>query len=345
MRLVPYRFSATSVPVRVMLAACNDVDASRRSCDGHQDPDRQCRQAPRPTIRHPEPEDRMTPYETAGTPRPTGWRHVLTPAAGLWLLAAALTAEFGQVPVTGLPLPGGLDRAERAGLVGVAALLAWAAIGAAAAATTRLVEWACLRPDWGRAGSFVLIRRQDRWRAADDLAEDARNAARAAGDESPQHRLFHEAMARRNAIALLPPVNPGWMADRVTALQQRVTGQYGLDLPSAWPRLWLLLPASVRDDVIRARAGWDDAMLWAAWGLWFGLLGFAWWPLLPPAAVVLLWSHRRARVSLDTLAHLVESVVDVHGADLARKLGLPVDDGVLDPRTGRLIGIITRKGA
>lgn len=290
----------------------------------------------------------MTPYESAGTPRPWGWRQALAPAAGLWLLTAAGAAELGHASWL-RPGPiwtrlGDLPEPGRTALAATAVMLLWAAAGLAATATGRLVEWLWLRPGWGRLGEPVLRRRRARWDDACDEVDTALAAAQAPGAGPAERIALQRAAARRNGIALAPPRCPGWMADRMAALELRVANEYGLDLATAWPRLWLLLPPPARDDIRRARAGWDDSMLWGAWALWFGVLGLLWWPVLVPAAAVLVWSRRRARAALDTLAHLAESTIDVHGIELARKLGLATDQDRLEPHIGRMITIVTRKG-
>ncbi|MDQ1041581.1 hypothetical protein QFZ75_008083 [Streptomyces sp. V3I8] len=179
----------------------------------------------------------------------------------------------------------------------------------------------------------LLKRRRRRWAAA--------HAAGKSGG-SPQHRLHH--IALRNRIALAPPQSATWMGDRVQALETRVFSEYGLDFPSAWPGLWLVVPEPCRAELRSAATAWRRATRRGAWALLYGVLTVAWWPLLLVAGMALVSALRSARRAMEALTDLAEAAVDLHARDLAGQLGIDTADGQVDPPTGRLVTIRLRKG-
>jgi hypothetical protein len=166
------------------------------------------------------------------------------------------------------------------------------------------------------ARGSLTARRAARWERAQRDLEELR-----LGDD-PAPGELDELAGRRNRISLAPPVAPTWIGDRVAATDTRVFGSYHLDLGSAWPRLWLLLPDDVRAELRTARAGFDAAATLAGWGTLYVLLGLEWWP----AAVVGVCAHgaawRRGRVAITELTELAEATVDLYGARLGTALGL-----------------------
>lgn len=182
---------------------------------------------------------------------------------------------------------------------------------------------------WGRLGRPLAERRLRRWRAADEAAI----AAERAGDAA----AFLAATSRRNRIALAEPQRPTWMGDRVAALESRVLDGYGLDMASAWPRLWLLMSDSVRAEHRRARDSWHQAGTLSAWGVLCLALA-AWWPAAVAAAAALAAGLYWGRSAVSVLATLAEAQVDVQGAHLFEAVR-PVS-----PEDGRLVTARFRKG-
>jgi hypothetical protein len=181
----------------------------------------------------------------------------------------------------------------------------------------------------GRLSRPLAARRLRRWRAADQAA--------VAAEEADDGAAFLAATTRRNRICLAEPRRATWMGDRVAALESRVLDGYGLDLASAWPRLWLLLSDSDRDEHRRARDAWQQAGTLSAWGvLCLPLAG--WWPagVVAVAAIAVGW--RWGRVAVSALATLAEAQVDVRGADLIAA------GGPIAPPDGRLVTARFRKG-
>ncbi|MFC9389796.1 hypothetical protein [Streptomyces venezuelae] len=257
---------------------------------------------------------------------------------------------------------------------GVLLLVAAAGVSRLAAALGAGVErlwlgdWpAALRP----AARALTRRRATRWAAADAAhrravaatalrfaAESREDPALepaldvagpdAAGSEGPGHPDpavadtvgLNEA---RNRIALSRPARPTWMGDRLLAADARVHRTYRIDLTSAWPRLWLLLPDTAHAEVRAARSALTAAARRAAWGLLYLLPALWWWPAALIAVVTWGGAWRQGRVAVHEFAELVESAVDLHGRDLATALGIPCEEQ-LTATTGLAITRTLRKG-
>lgn len=87
--------------------------------------------------------------------------------------------------------------------------------------------------EWPRPFGTLATRlttRAERWKAEQEAYETADEAA------DRDETAVAEAAARRNAVALMPPRRPTWTGDRLLAPGVRIDAQYGLDLPSLWPR-------------------------------------------------------------------------------------------------------------
>ncbi|GAA4684527.1 hypothetical protein [Phytohabitans rumicis] len=215
----------------------------------------------------------------------------------------------------------------------------------AAALAAQLVGWAIQRMWLGSlpfAGALTR-RRADRWRAADERLDEPARQIRAG--EQPDEARIAELSARRNEIALHPPRAATWMGDRLLAVESRVHVTYGLDLASAWPRLWLVASDAARAEFGLARDAFDRAARLGGWGILYGLLGLAWYPALLIGVATELVAWRTARLGADRLAEATEAIVDLHVHDLAEQVHVSPPAGVFDPETGRTITRLLRKGA
>ncbi|MGW0935681.1 hypothetical protein [Streptomyces sp. NPDC002666] len=148
----------------------------------------------------------------------------------------------------------------------------------------------------------------------------------------------------RNLIALARPARPTWMGDRLLAADARVHRAYAIDLTSAWPRLWLLLPDTAHGEIQAARTALTGAARRAAWGLLYVLPALWWWPAALVVAVTWTGAWRHGRLAVHEFAELVEATVDLHGRDLATALGIPCEER-LTAAEGLEITRTLRKGA
>lgn len=255
--------------------------------------------------------------------RPDRWRQALGPLSAVWAATAAVAVAPGHDPrrldIPAMPV-------TAAGFV-----LVWTAIGllvpllAAAVAAWWLGRWPI-------GAGALTARRQARWDRAHRLVDEL--ADRGAPAESQAY-----AMARRARIAPSRPCQPTWIGDRWSAVEPRIGEAYGLDLVTAWPRLWLTLPEPSRAELRTAKADWDRSTQLAAWAVPFGALGLVWWPLLAPAVVLGVAGWLRGRAAIAYRADLVEAAFDLHAA------ALPALLTGLDPEAGRRLIADLRKGA
>jgi hypothetical protein len=222
-------------------------------------------------------------------------------------------------------------------LAALTVLLTAGACGLAAQGLGRLVRavWLGDWPRWAEPARDRLVRRRSaRWQESQLGLEQAVSAGL---DPS----LF---VRRRNGISLAPPVRPTWMGDRVAGADERVFAEYRLDLAACWPRLWLVLPDDVREELRTASAALDAAAVLAGWAVLYAVASALWWPAAAVAVVVYATAWFRGRGAAGVVADLVESAVDLHGAALCAALGL-APAAVLTPDLGEAVTSRCRKGA
>jgi hypothetical protein len=271
------------------------------------------------------------------------WLTLLVLPGLLYLGAVATVAVLGGLHwatadrlLAGVPPPVADQPVVTVAVAAVALLLASAAVGLAAQTVGALVDhvWTSAWPK-----PFVVLVapltqwRRRRWR-------QAHRRFIAATDERRRDKLA----AERNRIGLSLPEYPTWIGDRLAAMDGRIWNEYGLDLTSCWPRLWLVLPDSTRIAVDTARGALLASTVLAGWAALYLLLGILWWPAVLVGVVVGVTSWRRARSAAAALGDLIESAVDVHGPALATALGFPLPDNRISPSIGKQISERCRKG-
>jgi hypothetical protein len=193
-------------------------------------------------------------------------------------------------------------------------------------------------PPLRRLTARAVGRRRDRWTALQARFESAALADPRQDDDA------RELADARNRIAVAQPRRPTWMGDRLAAVETRVGTAYGLDLVSCWPRMWLVIPSPARDELTAARANVDAAATLAGWGVLYLLLGVAWWPAAAVGLLIWLTAYRAGRHTVAVQADLIESVLDLYAATLARSLGIDCP-GMLAPATGAEVTRRLRKGS
>jgi hypothetical protein len=205
----------------------------------------------------------------------------------------------------------------------VAAILAGSVFaGLAATAGGRFIEIL-----WTLPGRYPPARWLADWRKT--RSRDLKAIADNPGSSGQQ---VAKAIRQANRICLIEPDCPTWIGDRLRACHERIRKTYGLDLTAAWPRLWLIVPDTVRTELAAARDAFSAAARLSAWAIFYVILGIWWWPALVVALITATAAVIKGRLSTSNLADLIESTVDLHGAELGPQLGLP---GPLTPDTGR----------
>jgi hypothetical protein len=233
----------------------------------------------------------------------------------------------------------GIPTASAVGLL-VAGLLLLAASAVVAERLTapflRCAEgyWPGGRPRWlwrllVRLAGWQRRRRRRQW-------SDIRHSTGAGGQDRTREGVLAMALHRTPPEDLLMPTAFG---NVLRAGELRPTRRYGLEAVVVWPRLWLVLPETARQEITGARARVDTAaraIMWAAAAVvWATLL---WW--VAPVAVVLAFALYRASLlpAAETYADLVEAAFDVHRFTLYESLRLPVPEKAGDePGSGRTV--------
>ncbi|MGW4202128.1 hypothetical protein [Streptomyces sp. NPDC004726] len=260
------------------------------------------------------------------------WATVLLLPGAFYICAAVVAAVLGHGHALDPgPLRTWLDSVAaapaggRAGSVLIAAVAftaASAAAGMAASAGELLVERL-----WSASGREPLLRRftsarRRRWERAEAQVRTALAEFAASGGAPGAAEVLRTAIARRDADCTVPADRPTWAGDRLNAVDQRIHDRYRLDLSAAWPRLWLVLPETVRPELVAAQTACASAARLVGWGLLYLALAVFWWPAALLAAAVLLAARHRTRLAIGVYADLVESSVDMFGRDLVLQLGV-----------------------
>ena len=152
-------------------------------------------------------------------------------------------------------------------------------------------------------------------------------------DELAQARLERRRRRRPADPAYLMPTPVG---NILRAAERRPVDKYGLDTVVLWPRLWLLLPDTARQELLAARTTVDSAVTAAIWGVLFcGFTIFT--PYALPAGIVVAVASvavilpARAQVFGD----LIETAYDLHRTALYRQLRWPLPtDPATEPARG-----------
>lgn len=141
-----------------------------------------------------------------------------------------------------------------------------------------------------------------------------------------QRRSLGELERRRRYRPVLDDeLMPTRIGNTLRAAETRPAHRYGLEAVVVWPRLWLVMPDTARQEIATARGSLDSSVAVAIWGVGFICLSsLAWWaaPLGAMIAVlaVIFWIPVRAEV----FAELVEGCFDLYRTALYTQLRWPV---------------------
>jgi hypothetical protein len=117
---------------------------------------------------------------------------------------------------------------------------------------------------------------------------------------------------------------PTKLGNLLRAAESHPTNKYGLDAIICWPRLWLVLPDSVKKELQETRSVLNTAARVWLWGLLFSVWSiWAWWAL-PIALLVLLLAHHWMLNAAATYGDLLEAAFDLHRWELYKALHWPL---------------------
>ncbi|MCL7381689.1 hypothetical protein [Streptomyces sp. 35G-GA-8] len=291
------------------------------------------------------------------------WLNLLVLPGALFLAVTAVGATLGhrhwhdvdrlRGTLDDLAARPALDRTGTAAILVALVLLTAAAASLAAQFLGGAIEQYWLRFGRDPLSRALTARRERRWRERDARVEEAVAHAGPTGVGAngtvtiPRGTWarIHALTEARDRVALRVPARPTWYGDRMQATADRVEAAYGVDLAALWPRLWLILPEPAGRQIQSARDSFGAAARLAAWGVGYALLACWWWPAALVAVVCGAVARSRARTGLDALAGLIEAAVDVHGRELATRVGLIAPDatGLLAHDTGDGMSEVFRK--
>jgi len=286
-----------------------------------------------------------------GTKIADRWLKSLLAPGVLWIAVLTLGLIEGQAdPFTVARLDGWLNNlaarpsahAPGSILIVVAAVaVASSAVGLLAGLLGTLTEQ--LWESQGRRppAAWLLRARRRLWdtiasplRQAVLQAVAARHAIEEAETKGQGTRELHEELrdldeeidkrSRRLAwVSEARPAHPTWIGDRYARSADRFRAVNGLDnMTLVWPRLWTVLPDTLRAEITSARDSYGGTARLCAWGVLYVPLAVAWWPAAFLGAGIIVTAAQRARLAADNLASLVETAADLYLAELARQLGI-----------------------
>ncbi|MEV6419538.1 hypothetical protein [Streptomyces sp. NPDC051662] len=291
------------------------------------------------------------------------WLNLLVLPGALFLAVAAVGATLGhrhwhdverlRGTLDDLAARPALDRTGTAAILVAFVLLTAAAASLAAQFLGGAIERYWLRFGRDPLSRALTARRERQWserdaKVADAVAHAGPTGVAANGTVTIPRSTWARIQAlteARDRIALRAPARPTWYGDRMQATADRVEAAYGVDLAALWPRLWLILPEPAGRQIQSARDSFSAAARLTAWGVGYALLACWWWPAALVAVACASVARSRARAGLDALAGLIEAAVDVHGRELAARVGLIAPDatGLLAHDTGDGMSEVFRK--
>jgi hypothetical protein len=138
-----------------------------------------------------------------------------------------------------------------------------------------------------------------------------------------REEIIHLEQQLRQFPANPDDLMPTRLGNILRAAERRPTDKYGLDAIICWPRLWLLLPDTARQELGVARASLDMDIRIIIWGsLLFVWSFWAWWSVLV-ALLVVGFAYRRAIGAATVYGDLLEAAFDLYRLQLYDALSLP----------------------
>ena len=116
---------------------------------------------------------------------------------------------------------------------------------------------------------------------------------------------------------------PTRLGNILRAAEQRPMDKYGLDAIICWPRLWLLLPDTTRNELTEARANLNTTVRIWLWGMLF-LVWSVWTVAVPIGLLVALVAYRWTLHAAEIYGELFEATFDLHRTMLYESLRWPL---------------------
>lgn len=165
-----------------------------------------------------------------------------------------------------------------------------------------------------------LAKKEERWQQLDQL--DLHHFRQ-------EDRLEYVRLDRE--IVQLHPVQPKnlmptALGNRLTAAEEYSRVRYGLEAIVVWPRLWSVLPESLREDTEETRKQLDSAVRLFGWGMLFCVWTvWAWWAL-PAGILVAVVAWLRSLDTAEVYGDLLRTAFDLHRFKLYEELRWPLPE-------------------
>lgn len=192
----------------------------------------------------------------------------------------------------------------------------------------------------------ALIRRQEARQGREERLWNDLKAAEAKGPLSPlsARRLAGLEVTLHYYPAQPAQLRPTRLGNILRAGETVPQEKYGLVVHVCWPRLWLLLPAAVRDDLSGARErlmgaaelwGWGAlTLVWSIWSLW-----------AIPLALFWLWLARSALLTAATAyTDLLDAAFDLYRHQLYHALNWPIPEAEKEKEAGERLSEFLWRG-
>lgn len=174
--------------------------------------------------------------------------------------------------------------------------------------------------------NLALVEKENEYGRLGDLLE----AGRTDSLQAERYALLEAELANYPQDANLRL--PTRLGNTLRAAEEYPYERYGLEITVTWPRLWLLLSESTRQELLAARQSLDAAVQMSIWGLAFLLSAFLAWGASRPASAlllvgailpglgVLLAAWLRAHSAAEIYAVLLRSAYDLYRFNLYEAL-------------------------
>ncbi len=185
-------------------------------------------------------------------------------------------------------------------------------------------------PAWTAPLRDRLLQRQQQWYAQ---AEDRWNELMVKQQESSGRTSQEdEEFIALDAQLHRAPVGhsrqmPLKLGNILRAAEMQPNNKYGLDAVVCWPRLWMVLPQEVKEEIQQARSDLNTAARVWLWGvlflIWFFIYRWTWW-VVPVSLGTAWFAHHWMLLAAATYGELLESAFDLYRFELYAALHWPL---------------------
>ncbi len=143
------------------------------------------------------------------------------------------------------------------------------------------------------------------------------------------NQVYHEKMLIPDNPAQRMPTRLG---NLLRSVELRPEKKYGLDSVICWPRLWLILPEEIKNELIILRETLDSAVHILMWSLLFMIWSVFTVMVIPISLILILFTYRLLLNAAETYGQLVEASFDLYRFSLYEALRWPLPSNPAEER-------------